>query len=135
MKVRGDNAPLNTFSTEEQPKNPGYSLIRFYENSTPYSSEERGIAVSGYEYDEYHLEVEDRDDLKAYIQNHFDELLAKAKLAEADFCTPQEKRKWAYENELSIIIVARQSQSMLRISSSWNIPPREQSKSVRSFSS
>lgn len=37
------------------------------------------------------------------IQNHFDELLAKAKLAEADFCTPQEKRKWAYENELSII--------------------------------
>lgn len=103
MKVRGDNAPLNTFSTEEQPKNPGYSLIRFYENSTPYSSEERGIAVSGYEYDEYHLEVEDRDDLKAYIQNHFDELLAKAKLAEADFRTPQEKRKWAYENELSII--------------------------------
>lgn len=103
MKVRGDNAPLSAFSIEEQPKNPGYSLIRFYQNSTPYSSEERDIAISGYEYDEYHLEIEDRDNLEAYIQTHFNELLAEAKLAEADFRTPQEKRKWAYENELSII--------------------------------
>lgn len=103
MKVRGDNAPLSTFSIEEQPKKLGYSLIRFYENSNPYSSEEHDITVSGYEYDEYHLEIEDRDDLESYIQTHFDELLAEAKLAEADFRTPQEKRKWAYENELSII--------------------------------
>ena len=103
MKVRGDNAPLSMFSIEEQPKNPGYSLIRFYLNPTPYSSEEHGTTVRGYEYDEYHLEIETQDDLEAYIQNRFDDLLAEAELAEADFRTPQEKRKWAYENELSII--------------------------------
>lgn len=39
----------------------------------------------------------------AMEMNRIDDLLAEAELAEADFRTPQEKRKWAYENELSII--------------------------------
>ena len=33
MRVRGDNAPSNAFSLEEQPNNPGVALVRFYELS------------------------------------------------------------------------------------------------------
>ena len=32
MRVRGDNAPSNAFTLEEQPKKPGFALVRFYEN-------------------------------------------------------------------------------------------------------
>ena len=31
MRVRGDNAPSNAFSLEEQPNKPGVALVRFYE--------------------------------------------------------------------------------------------------------
>lgn len=103
MRVRGDNAPLESFSIEAQPKHPGYSLIRFYENVQPYTSTEHEVTISGYEYDEYTLEIEDREELKAYIQNRYDELFAEAKFAGTDHRTPQEKRKWAYENELAVV--------------------------------
>ena len=57
MKVRGDNAPANAFSLEEQPDKPGYCLVRFYENVTPFSETQGELTVSGFEYDEYHLEL------------------------------------------------------------------------------
>ena len=31
MRVRGDNAPSNAFTLEEQPKKPGFFLVRFYD--------------------------------------------------------------------------------------------------------
>ena len=74
MIVHGDNKPA-TFSIENQPKHPGYCLIRFYENAAPYESEES----SGWEYNEYHLEMKDREDLMEYVQNHYNELLHEAK--------------------------------------------------------
>ena len=55
MKVRGDNAPANAFSLEEQPDKPGYCLVRFYENVAPFSETQGELTVSGFEYDEYHL--------------------------------------------------------------------------------
>ena len=103
MRVTGDNAPLNAFSVEEQPKHPGYFLIRFYENIQPYSSDKGDTSTNGYEYDEYYLEIENRQDLTSYIQAHFDELFAEAKLAGTDTRTAQEKRTWAYANELSVV--------------------------------
>ena len=36
MRVRGDNAPSNAFSLEEQPNKPGVALVRFYENAEPF---------------------------------------------------------------------------------------------------
>lgn len=74
MKVHGDNNP-GTFSFGKQPKRPGYVLIRFYENASPVESD----TYTGWEYDEYHLELADRPDLQEYVQNHYNELLQEAK--------------------------------------------------------
>ena len=52
MKVRGDNAPANAFSLEEQPDKPGYCLVRFYENVAPFSETRGELTISGLEYDE-----------------------------------------------------------------------------------
>ena len=49
MKVRGDNAPANAFSLEEQPDKPGYCLVRFYENVAPFSETQGELTVSGFE--------------------------------------------------------------------------------------
>ena len=74
MKVYGDNKPT-TFTVEKQPKHPGYVFIRFYENAQPYESD----TYTGWEYDEYHLELPDRSDMDTYIANHYHELLQEAK--------------------------------------------------------
>lgn len=74
MKVHGDLKP-GTFFVEKQPKRPGYCLVRFYENSAPYEAE----GYTGWQYDEYHLELPDRSDMDAYISNHYHELLQEAK--------------------------------------------------------
>ena len=56
MRVRGDNAPSNAFTLEEQPKKPGFFLVRFYENAQEFSETRDGLTITGWEYDEYHLE-------------------------------------------------------------------------------
>jgi hypothetical protein len=72
--VYGDNKPT-TFTVEKQPKRPGYCLVRFYENAEPHKAE----GYTGWQYDEYHLELADRPDLQGYVQNHYNELLQEAK--------------------------------------------------------
>ena len=79
MKVRGDNAPANAFSLEEQPDKPGYCLVRFYENVAPFSE-----TISGFEYDEYYLELPFYDGIYDDILGSFDGYFAQAKLAEAE---------------------------------------------------
>lgn len=74
MKVYGDNKPT-AFTAEKQPKHPGYCLVRFCENAQPYESE----GYTGWQYDEYHLEMADRPDLQEYVQNHYNELLQEAR--------------------------------------------------------
>ena len=73
MHVYGDNTP-GAFSFEPQPKHPGYALIRFYENAQPYESD----TYTGWQYDEYHLELPARPDMQSYIENHLYELKAEA---------------------------------------------------------
>lgn len=84
MRVRGDNAPSNAFTLEEQPKKPGFALVRFYENAEPFEQSDGDLTISGFEYDEYHLEVEMYDGLADDILNGFDGFLLQAKLAEAE---------------------------------------------------
>lgn len=84
MKVRGDYAPSNAFSMEEQPNKPGYVLVRFYENAVPFEEKQGELTVSGYEYDEYHLELVYYDNLAEDILSSFDSYFAQAKLAEAE---------------------------------------------------
>ena len=84
MRVRGDNAPSNAFTLEEQPNHPGFVLARFYENAAPFEETRDGLTTRGYEYDEYHLELEDRPGLEEDIINGYDGYMAQAKLDEAE---------------------------------------------------
>lgn len=94
MKVRGDLAPSGLFSLEEQPKKPGHFLVRFYENVHPFSEERDGHSASGYEYDEYHLELTGYSGLTDDISSNYDGYLAQAKLLEAETKTiPDLKQK------------------------------------------
>ena len=84
MRVRGDVQPSNAFTLEEQPKKPGYYLVRFFENAQEFSEEKEGLTVSGWEYDEYHLELADTGSLEEDVLNNYDALLEQAKAAEAE---------------------------------------------------
>ncbi len=87
MRVRGDNAPSNAFTLEEQPKKPGFFLVRFYENAQEFSETRDGLTITGWEYNEYHLELADTGSLSEDVLANFDTLLAQAKAAE----TPAEQ--------------------------------------------
>ena len=84
MRVRGDVQPSNAFTVEEQPKKPGFCLVRFFENPQEFSEEKEGLTVSGWEYDEYHLELADTGSLEEDVLNNYDALLEQAKAAEAE---------------------------------------------------
>lgn len=84
MRVRGDLPPSNAFTLEEQPKAPGRFLVRFFENVEPFEETNGELTISGYEYDEYHLELGGYDGLFDDILNSFDGYLAQAKLLEAE---------------------------------------------------
>ena len=105
MKVRGDLAPSSVFSLEEQPKKPGHFLVRFYENVHPFSEERDGHSASGYEYDEYHLELTGYEGLADDIRSNYDGYLAQAKLLEAETKTiPDLQQKVAdLENEKTVL--------------------------------
>ena len=96
MRVRGDNAPSNAFTLEEQPKKPGYVLVRFFENAQEFTETQGDFTISGWEYDEYHLELKDTGGLSEDILNSFEGYLAQAKLLEAETDTvPKLKEKVA----------------------------------------
>ena len=84
MRVRGDVQPSNAFTLEEQPKKPGFCLVRFFENPQEFSEEQGELTVSGWEYDEYHLEMTDTGSLEEDVLNNYDALLEQAKAAEAE---------------------------------------------------
>lgn len=84
MRVRGDVQPSNAFTVEEQPKKPGFCLVRFFENPQEFSEEQGELTVSGWEYDEYHLEMADTGSLEGDVLNNYDALLEQAKAAEAE---------------------------------------------------
>lgn len=91
MKVRGDNAPGNAFTVEAQPKTPGHVLVRFYENAKPFEEAEGDLTITGWEYDEYRLEIPDSGNVEAYVLANYGAMLAKAKGQEEPEQTPEEK--------------------------------------------
>jgi hypothetical protein len=82
MKVRGDLSPSAAFTIEVQPKRPDHVLARFYENVVSFSEERDGQTMSGYEYDEYHLELYNTGDLAADIEANYTMYIMTAKEAE-----------------------------------------------------
>ena len=89
MKVQGNNNP-GIFSVEENLNKPRFMLARFYENIVEIES--------GYEYDEYHLELFDTGNLEKDIEGNFEAFLNGAKIQAGVpiIETPTERRKHAY---------------------------------------
>jgi len=69
---------------EAQPQKPGFVLVRFYENVKPFEETRDGLTISGYEYDEYHLELADTGDLQGDILNLFEYYFEVAKQQEEE---------------------------------------------------
>lgn len=87
MRVKGSVMPAGAFSIERQPNNPGYVLVRFYENARTYTEQSDvpgSENVSGWEYDEYTLELMHTATLEADIESQYDMYLEQAKLAELE---------------------------------------------------
>ena len=97
MRVRGDLQPSSAFTLEEQPKRPGFVLVRFFENAAQFEETRDGLTISGWEYDEYHLEMENTGDLQNDIVNNFDALLAQAKAQDPEEPADLESRVSALE--------------------------------------
>lgn len=89
MKHRGDNAPPS-FSVEEQPNKPGFVLARFYENVEPFSETVEETTISGYQYDEYYLELADYDGLESDIQTNLPSYLIQARAQAEQDAFPSE---------------------------------------------
>lgn len=75
MKVRGEISPVTAFTLEPIPKKPGKSLVRFYENAKVYEE-------TGYEWDEYHLEMPSYPGLENDVEANYNMLISQAKLVE-----------------------------------------------------
>lgn len=75
MKVRGEISPVTAFTLEPIPKKPGKSLVRFYEHAKVYEE-------TGYEWDEYHLEMPAYLGLENDVEANYDMLISQAKLVE-----------------------------------------------------
>lgn len=84
MKTRGDLPPSNAFTLEYMPDKPGYMLLRLFENVKKFTETMMDLTISGYEYDEYHLELLDTPGLEETIIEHYDEYMMEAKLKEAE---------------------------------------------------
>ena len=84
MRVRGDMLPSGPLTLEEHPGKSGSYMVIFVEKSEPFEETKDGLTISGYQYDEYHLEMEDTGDLEADVSNNYETLLAQAKALEGD---------------------------------------------------
>ena len=71
MKVQGMVDP-GSFTVERIPGS-GRSLVRLFQNVTPVQTED----FTGYEYDEYHVEVETWDGIAANVRENYETFLRK----------------------------------------------------------
>ncbi len=69
MKVQGMVDP-GSFTVERIPGS-GRSLVRLFQNVTPVQAED----FTGYEYDEYHVEVETWDGIAANVRENYETFL------------------------------------------------------------
>lgn len=78
MKVQGMVDP-GSFTVEQIPGTKK-SLVRLFQNVTPIQTED----FTGYEYDEYQVEVETWDGVAKNVRDNYDEFLRKGKDNEVD---------------------------------------------------
>lgn len=78
MKVKGMVNP-GSFTVEKIP-GTNRSLVRLFQNATPFQEEN----FEGFQYDEYHVEVETWDGIAANVRDNYDEFLKKGMDNEVD---------------------------------------------------
>ena len=78
MKVQGMVDP-GRFTVEQIP-GTNKSLVRLFQNVEPFKDEN----FEGFQYDEYHVEVETWDGIAQNVAENYDEFLAKGKDNEVD---------------------------------------------------
>lgn len=78
MKVQGMVDP-GSFTVEQIPGTKR-SLVRLFQNVTPIQTED----FTGFEYDEYHVEVETWDGLSKNVRDNYEEFLQKGMDNEVD---------------------------------------------------
>ena len=78
MKVQGMTDP-GRFTVEEIP-GTGRSLVRLFQNAAPVHTED----FEGFEYDEYHVEVQTWPGLAKSVQDNYEEFLKKGMDNEID---------------------------------------------------
>lgn len=59
-------------------------LLQLFENVKKFTETMMDLTISGYEYDEYHLELLDTPGLEETIIEHYDEYMMEAKMKEAE---------------------------------------------------
>ncbi len=84
---------------EAIPKKLGKSMVRFFQNIKEFSEEKDGVKTSGWEWDEYHLEMSSYGGLADDIAANIAQLLTQAK---------------AIEDEKNIIPDLQTNQSQMR---------------------
>lgn len=89
MLVRSDFAPDGRFSIERAQDKPNFVLIRFYENVRPFTETVEDFTFSGYEYEEYTLELPNTGAMYPDIEANYDVYLRQAK-ADSDKMTEAE---------------------------------------------
>ena len=99
MKVRGGTKPVTAFTLEAIPKKLGKSMVRFFQNIKAFSEEKDGVKTVGWEWDEYHLEMNSYGGLAEDVAANLAQLLAQAK---------------AIEDEKNIMPALQSSQSQMR---------------------
>ncbi|MDO4565870.1 MAG: hypothetical protein Q4B42_00915 [Oscillospiraceae bacterium] len=64
---------------EDNPKYPDKVLIRFFENVEEFSEVVGTLTITGWKWDEYHLELEKYGDMAVDVFGNFDMFLSQAK--------------------------------------------------------
>ncbi len=99
MKVKGSKAPSGAYNIEPQPNKPGYMMVRFYENVEEYTDDD----FAGWQWDEYHVLVLNRDGLAAEIENNLAFWVQLAKDAEASEAEREARRIEHTEKEAMLV--------------------------------
>lgn len=86
MKSYGDKDP-GILHVEQIPGKAEWALARFFENVQLYETED----YSGYQYDEYQLELKWYESLETDIINNYDNMIHQAKIADAQKAYPEER--------------------------------------------
>lgn len=89
MKVTADFPPESRFTVEPIPNKKGFCLARFYDNVEEYSQVMDGETTTGWQYDEYHLELRNSGSLKKDIEGNYDVYFKEAKRL-AEQLTPEQ---------------------------------------------